>query len=164
MAGPGLEVGFADGTRLSTDFLILGTGFRTDPMARAEFGEAAGAIELWRDAYRPPEDEADEELSLFPYLNGDFTFREREPGAAPWLGHVYCFNYGATASLGKVSGDIPGVSDGAAWLAQSMAATLYAEDVERHWADLQAYAKPELEGDEWTASEIPAEPTMRGVA
>ena len=163
-AGPGLEVAFADGTRLETDFLILGTGFRTDPMARAEFGEAARAIELWRDAYRPPEDEADEELSLFPYLNGDFTFREREPGAAPWLEHVYCFNYGATASLGKVSGDIPGVSDGAAWLAQSMAATLYAEDVERHWADLQAYAKPELEGDEWTASELPAVPAMRGVA
>lgn len=154
--GPGLLVRFADGAALETDFLILGTGFVTDPMARTEFGDAAAAIALWRDVYTPPPGEENEDLGRFPYLADDFTFREKVPGTAPWLGNVYCFNYGATASLGKVSGDIPGISEGAAWLARAIAARLYHEDIERHWHDLQAYATPELLGDEWRASPLPA--------
>lgn len=161
-AGQGLRIGFADGTALETDFLILGTGFTTDPLARTEFGAAAGQIRLWQDAYAPPPGEENADLALFPYLARDFTFTEKTPGAAPWLSGVYCFNYGATASLGKVSGDIPGVSEGAAWLAQMLAATLYREDVERHWAALQDYSKPELLGDEWRAT--PLEPARRVVA
>lgn len=153
--GAGLAVSLAGGAVVETDFLILGTGFVTDPMARREFGEAAGEIALWRDAYEPPEGEENRELGLFPYLSGDFTFREREPGRAPWLSDVYCFNYGATASLGKISGDIPGVSEGAAWMARAMASTLYREDVEAHWGGLQAYDTPELRGDEWTETPLP---------
>ncbi len=160
-AGEAVEIRFSDGSTLLTDFLILGTGFRTDPLARSEFGEAAEAIELWRDVYTPPADERNEDLSLFPYLNGDFTFREKAPGTAPWLSKVYCFNYGATASLGKVSGDIPGVSEGAAWLAQSLSAKLYAEDIDAHWARLQAYSTPELRGDEWTPTELSPELSTR---
>jgi hypothetical protein len=150
----GLLVEFADGTSLETDFLILGTGFTIDPMARTEFGDAAGDILLWRDVYEPPPGEESRDLGSFPYLNPDFTFREKEPGQAPWLNKVHCFNYGATASLGKVSGDIPGVSDGAAWLARMICETLYAEDIEMHWKDLQEYEQPELFGDEWQPSEI----------
>ena len=141
--------------RLTTDFLILGTGFTTDPLARTEFGETAAEIQLWQDVYTPPDDERDPDLARFPYLNPDFTFREKTPGTAPWLSKVYCFNYGATASLGKISGDIPGISEGAAWLTRDIAATLYREDIEVHWQTLQAYAKPELQGDEWTESPLP---------
>ena len=150
-----LLVQFDDGAVLETDFVILGTGFRTDPAARTELGEAAGEILLWRDAYTPPDEERDEELGRFPYLASDFSFRERRPGAAPWLGDVHCFNYGAAASMGKVSGDIPGISEGASWLARDIAATLYREDIETHWQNFQAYDKPELQGDEWSASELP---------
>lgn len=142
------------GKRLSTDFVILGTGFTVDPLARTELGDAAGKITLWRDRYTPPPGEESEELGNFPYLNPDFTFRERTPGGAPWLSNVYCFNYGASASLGKVSGDIPGISDGASWLTREIAATLYREDVETHWRSMLDYDKPELQGDEWTESEI----------
>jgi cation diffusion facilitator CzcD-associated flavoprotein CzcO len=70
------------------------------------------------------------------------------------LRNVYCFNYGAAVSLGKVSGDIPGISEGAAWLAREVAAKLYAEDVELHWQGMINYAKPELDGTEWTATEL----------
>lgn len=153
--GSGLVIHLGTADALETDFLILGTGFLTDPMARTEFGKAASEIALWRDIYTPPEDEANRELSLFPYLSGDFTFREKRPGAAPWLGNVHCFNYGATASMGKISGDIPGISEGAAWLAKQMAATLYREDVEAHWQRLQDYTTPELNGDEWRETPLP---------
>ena len=153
--GPELELHFDDGARLRTDHVVLGTGFLPDAEARPELGDAARWITLWRDAYRPPEDERNEELGSYPWLGSDFAFREREPGRAPWLSRVHCFNYGAMASLGKVSGDIPGISEGAAWLARELAAAFYREDIETHWRDLEAYDKPELTGDEWVASELP---------
>ena len=149
-----IRIGFTDGTDYMADFLILGTGFNIDPMTRTEFGETAGNILLWEDVYTPPEGEESTDLGRFPYLNPDFSFREKRPGTAPWLKNVYCFNYGATASLGKVSGDIPGVSDGAAWLARAVAAALYSEDVHAHWQGMLDYDKPELRGDEWAPSEL----------
>ena len=143
-----------DGARLATDYVILATGFTTDPLARTELAGYADQIELWGDRYTPPASESSEALANFPYLNRDFTFRERTPGSAPWLKHIYCFNYGASASLGKVSGDIPGISEGASWLAREMAASLYREDVAAHFQGMIDYSKPELTGDEWTPSEI----------
>ena len=154
--GDAVEIRFADGTSWEADFVILGTGFRIDPMARTELGATAGDILLWKDVYAPPPDERSEDLGGFPYLAPDFTFREKVPGTAPWLRNVYCFNYGASASLGKVSGDIPGVSEGAAWLARSLAASLYAEDVDTHWQDMLDYDQPELTGEEWRASSLDA--------
>ena len=153
--GDEIEIHFTDGTSYVCDFVILGTGFVIDPMARTEFGETAAQILLWKDVYTPPADEQHHDLGNFPYLNPDFSFREREEGAAPWLSNVYCFNYGSSASTGKVSGDIPGISDGASWLARSMAAKLYAEDVDQHWQAMLDYETPELDGSEWTASELP---------
>ncbi len=147
-----VRIAFADGTAHEADYLILGTGFTVDPPTRTEFGDAAGNILLWEHVYQPPHGEECPELGRFPYLRPDFTFREAVPGRAPWLKHVYCFNYGATASLGKVSGDIPAVSDGAAWLARSIAAALYCEDIDAHWQGLQDYDAPELAGDEWQAT------------
>lgn len=153
-SGPGAEIFFADGTSYFADFIILGTGFVIDPMARTEFGDTAGNILLWQDVYKPPKDEENNDLGRFPYLNQDFTFSEKTPGTAPWLSNVYCFNYGAAASLGKVSGDIPGISEGAAWLAREVAAKLYSEDVETHWQAMLDYDKPELVGDEWVSTEL----------
>lgn len=156
-----LHIDFADGSTLETDFLILGTGFSTDPLARRELGEAAANIRLWRDVYQPPEQEQNEDLGKFPYLAGDFSFTEKQAGKTPWLRHVFCFNYGASASLGKVSGDIPGISEGARWLSRALSAALYREDIDIHWQNMQDYSKPELQGDEWTASELPAGTSRR---
>lgn len=152
-AGDHLRVAVAGGRVFELDFLVLGTGFTVEPEARTEFGAAAGEVKLWRDAYTPPPEEAYPEMELFPYLSDSFAFQEREPGRAPWLNRVHCFNYGATLSLGKVSGDIPAVSEGAGFLARAVASELYVEDVERHWQTLVDYAKPELLGDEWTPAD-----------
>ncbi|WP_108483310.1 NAD(P)-binding domain-containing protein [Oceaniglobus ichthyenteri] len=153
--GDAVTIHMDKGATLETDFVILGTGFATDPMARAEFGPARDDIALWADMYTPPAGEANRDLSQFPYLNPDFTFREKTPGAAPWLNNVYCFNYGATASMGKVSGDIPGVSEGAHTLAREISAKFYIEDVTQHWDDIQTYDTPELDGSEWVATPLP---------
>ena len=157
----GLRVEFSDNTQLETDYIILGTGFSTDPMARKELGRAASEILLWQDVYQPPVAEASTDLGRFPYLSSDFSFKPKKGGVASWLKHVYCFNYGATASLGKISGDIPGISEGARWLTKALSSTLYQEDIDSHWQELQDYTKPELQGDEWTPSELPEFPTTR---
>ncbi len=152
--GDKAKIYFSDNTSYLADFVILGTGFKIDPLARTEFGKNAGNILLWKDVYTPPKDEKNDELGCFPYLNPDFSFCEKVAETAPWLKNVFCFNYGASASLGKVSGDIPGISEGAAWLARAIASQLYSEDIEEHWQLMLNYKKPELQGHEWTPTEL----------
>lgn len=154
-ANGALEITTTSGKVLDTDFIILGTGFIVDPLARTELEGYADRIALWRDRYQPPAGLANEQLGAFPYLADDFSFIERNAGEASWLSRIHCFNYGASVSLGKTSGDIPGISEGAGWLARAIAAKLYSEDIEVHWQRLLDYDTPELKGDEWTASELP---------
>lgn len=149
-----VHINFDDSTQLQTDYVILGTGFKIDPMSRVEFGAAAEDILLWQDVYTPPPEETCADLGKFPYLAEDFTFRGKSPEVTRWLKHIYCFNFGATMSLGKVSGDIPGISEGARWLARGVSSQLYTEDIETHWQGLLDYSKPELRGDEWSPSTV----------
>jgi cation diffusion facilitator CzcD-associated flavoprotein CzcO len=150
MAGDAVRIDTVGGKLFEADFVILGTGFTVDHRARPELAGFAEAIATWRDRFTPPAGLESAELAGFPYLAPDFAFTEREPGEAPWLKNIHCFNHAATLSLGKISGDIPAVSDGAAMLARAIAAAFYREDVEIHYGDLLAYGKPELLGDEWT--------------
>jgi len=68
---------------------------------------------------------------------------------------VHCLSYPATLSLGVITGDIPAVSDGAQQLAATLAGLLYAEDIAHHYARMEAYAEPEIFGDEWLAKPLP---------
>jgi cation diffusion facilitator CzcD-associated flavoprotein CzcO len=154
-----VQISTASGRLFEVDFVILGTGFSVDTLARPELAAYADRIATWGDRYSPPAGETEPGLATSPWLADDFSFTEKVPGAAPWLENIHCFNYGATLSLGKVSGDIPAISEGAQWLARGVAASLFNQDIERHWASLQAYSKPELLGDEWTDAD--ATPTSR---
>lgn len=137
---------------LALDFLFFSTGFRIDWSARPEFAAIAPHILAWRERYTPPAGDEDNELADMPYLGPVFEFQEKQPGSLPGLDRVHCFCYPATASHGTVSGDIPAISDGAYRLAQGIASLLYSEDVQYHYSNLEAYAEPELVGDEWTPS------------
>lgn len=114
-------------------------------------------IRSWRSRYTPPPGDEDAELCDSPDLGPVFEFQQKEPGSLPGLERVHCFCAPATLSHGTLSGDIPAISDGAQRLAQGIASLLYAEDVDTHYENLQAYAEPELIGDEWT----PSEPTAQ---
>jgi cation diffusion facilitator CzcD-associated flavoprotein CzcO len=156
MDGDAVRIETVAGKHFEADFVILCTGFTVDHRARPELAGFANRIATWADRFTPPPDLASEELAHFPYLAPDFAFTERELGTAPWLKDIHCFNHAATLSLGKISGDIPAVSEGAALLARSIAAAFYREDALRHYEDLLAYGKPELLGDEWTDAEAPS--------
>ncbi|GAB1578716.1 SidA/IucD/PvdA family monooxygenase [Bordetella petrii] len=140
------------------DFLILSTGFRIDWHARPEFAALAPHVRAWGDRYTPPPGQEDQELTDSPDLGPAFELQEKAPGACPGLERVHCFAYPAALTHGTVSGDIPAISDGAKRLAQGIAGLLYREDVAQHYANMEAFAEPEVYGDEWVPAEGVQEP------
>ncbi len=146
----------ADALRLTTpqgrfalDFLIFGTGFRVDLAQRPELALVADEIRFWRDRLTPEAGQESEELADSPDLAPDFSFQEKHPGACPALARIHAFNYPAALSHGKLTGDIPAVSDGAQRLARGIIRNLFVADREHHFTELQRFATPELLGDEW---------------
>ncbi|WP_454735524.1 FAD-dependent oxidoreductase [Cupriavidus necator] len=152
--GDVLHVQTPQGT-FELDFLIFSTGFRIALETRPEFAAFASHIRYWRDRYTPLQGQEDSELSDSPDLGEAFEFQEKAAGTCPGLTRIHCFCYPAALSHGTVSGDIPAISDGARRLGQGIAALLYQEDVELHYAALQDFAEPEVFGDEWTPA-LPA--------
>ena len=135
------------------DFLIFGTGFKVELTNRPELAAVASHIRLWRDRFPVPADMRNDELETSPDLGDAFEFLEAEPGACPALARIHCFNFPATLSHGKLTGDIPAISEGADRLARGIVRALFVADRERHFADLQAFDTPELLGDEWADDE-----------
>ncbi|MGO7040801.1 NAD(P)-binding domain-containing protein [Rhizobium acaciae] len=135
------------------DFLIFGTGFKVDLTNRPELAGVASHIRLWRDRFPVPAGMRNDELETSPDLGEAFEFLEAEPGACPALARIHCFNFPATLSHGKLTGDIPAISEGADRLARGIVRALFVADRERHFADLQAFDTPELLGDEWADDE-----------
>jgi len=135
---------------LRAAMLILGTGFAVDLSMRPELAALAPLVRCWGDAL-PGETG---EYATYPHLGPGFELESREAGEAEWLGRIHAFSIGAIASLGLISGDIPGVGDGARRLAEAIAASLFREDAAAHLAALRAYADPELLGDEVPAAAL----------
>ena len=135
------------------DFLIAGTGFRNDFHGRSEFAAIAPHIRTWADGvYRPEMGPPVPCLMESPFLGEAYEFLEKDPGYCPMLSRIHCFNDAATLSHGKLSGDIPAVSDGAQRLMRGIVADLFVADRAAQFAALQAFDEPELEGDEWVDS------------
>lgn len=142
---------------LHYDFLVFATGFRSNWALRPEFSPFAPHIKLWSDRYSAPAGQEDLELSQLPDLGPLFEFLERVPGSCPGLDRVHCFSYPAALTYGGVSGDIPAISEGAKRMAQGLAGQLFNDDIELHFEAMQAYAEPELKGDEWQPGILRAE-------
>ncbi|WP_253958372.1 NAD(P)/FAD-dependent oxidoreductase [Rhizobium sp. WYJ-E13] len=149
---------------LEYDFVVFATGFRVDLDERPELHHFAPFIRFWQDTYAPAEGMENGELATSPYLGPDFEFLEKMPGSCPSLRLVHCFNYPASLSHGKLSGDIPAVSDGGRRLARGIARSLFVADRETHFANLLAYETPELLGDEWTDSAALLDDLEKGAA
>jgi cation diffusion facilitator CzcD-associated flavoprotein CzcO len=144
--------------RYETDFIIFGTGFKVDFALRPELSEFVPHIRLWRDRFRTPAGMANAELEGSPDLGGSFEFQEKVQGACPLLSRLHCFSYPATLSHGKLSGDIPAISEGADRLARGIVRQLFVDDRETHFASLKAFSTPELIGDEWVDADNTPQP------
>ena len=135
--------------RYPVDFIVFATGFSTELEVRPELAAFVDNIRLWKDAFDARGEPHNTELANSPYLGYAFECQEKVEGRTPELSRLHLFNYSATASAGKLSGDIPAVTTGAKRLAQGIAASLFHDDCDAHYAALQAFDKPELFGDEW---------------
>ncbi len=140
---------------IDLDFLIFSTGFAVDWSQRPMLRHIAPHVRLWKHRYQPPAGDEDNELSASPDLGPAFEFQARAEAPYPGLDRVHCFCYPAALSLGVITGDIPAISEGALQLADRMAGLFYGEDIDFHFARMQAFAEPEVLGDEWTVSPLP---------
>ncbi|WP_458096415.1 SidA/IucD/PvdA family monooxygenase [Roseomonas sp. WA12] len=137
-----------------TDHVIVGTGTAFDLSLRPELAPFAQHILLWRDAYTPPKGLEFPALSACPYLNSDFSLREKTPGAAPFLQHIHMINYGSTASMGLSGATISGMKYGTMRLVDGICRRFWLEDATHHLDSLLAYEERELTSE--IAQELPA--------
>ncbi|WP_338663221.1 NAD(P)/FAD-dependent oxidoreductase [Pararoseomonas sp. SCSIO 73927] len=130
-----------------TDHVIVGTGTAFDLALRPELASFAEHILLWRDAYTPPAGLEFPALGACPYLNSDFSMREKTPGDAPFLHHIHVINYGSTASMGLSGASISGMKYGTPRLVDGICRRLWQEDADLHLRSLLDYDEPELTGE-----------------
>ena len=128
------------------DFIVFATGTETLIFsARPELTPIVDQIALWRDRFTPPRGEESDTLGRYPYLGAAFEFTERKPGAAPFLGRLHNFTYGAMPSLGLTGAAIIGLKYGVPRLIRGLVRDLFQEDRARHFQNLLNFAVPELE-------------------
>ena len=129
---------------LSYDYLIVATGFDIDIGKQPELQNISDAIQLWSDRKSIQGLSGQSWFSRSPYLGPHFQFLEKKPGIAPYLQHIYCFNYAATLSHGLLSGDIPGIGVGASRLARGIASDFFVEGWKDYYQRLEDFKIPEL--------------------
>lgn len=139
----GVEIELAGG-RETADFLILGTGFAVDLAREPMLAHLAGRFALWEDRYRPPPGLVRPQLGRFPWLGAGFELQGKT-GHDHALARIHVFNHAATASLGAIASDIPGVNAGAERIATGITRAFFAEDIAATTDALVAFAEPELE-------------------
>jgi cation diffusion facilitator CzcD-associated flavoprotein CzcO len=140
---------------IELDFLIFATGFVVDWAQRPMLRHVAPHARTWGDRWSVEPGQEDAELSACPDLGENFEFQAKAGHVCPGLDRIHCFNYPAALSLGVITGDIPAISEGALRLATTMAGLLWAEDIDHHFERMQAFAEPEVFGDEWVATPLP---------
>ena len=128
---------------IAADFLIVGTGLAVDLDARPELRRVAPAIARWKDRYTPPAGERNDTLSEYPYLSESFQFTEREPGAAPYLRHLYCYTFGAMPSHANSAG-ISQLKFGVARVVSGITRDLFVASAETYLESLRNYDEREL--------------------
>ncbi|HEY0184896.1 MAG TPA: NAD(P)/FAD-dependent oxidoreductase [Rhodopila sp.] len=125
------------------DFLICGTGVEMDFSQRPELARLAGNIARWADRYDPPVCERNDRLGRFPYLAPDFSLLPRKPGLTDWMTDVHMFNVATTMSFGPSGSSINAMSTAVPKVVAGLTRGLFRDDVEKHWASLQAYDVPQ---------------------
>ncbi|MBI1292542.1 SidA/IucD/PvdA family monooxygenase [bacterium] len=126
------------------DYLLIGTGFRTDLSLRRELQKIHPYIRKWSDVYTPPVGEENADLGNHPYLAGDFSFLEKNPGEAPWLGGIFNFTFGCLASLGFGGASISGMKYSLPRMVGGITRQFYLEDTDRYFRALCDYNIPDF--------------------
>lgn len=145
MDGEEVVLTASDGSTGRFDLLVLGTGYTIDVRLRPELRAFADRIALWQDRFQPPPGEENPIVALFPYLNGDLSFQERQAGTAPFLRDVYNFTYSATASVGYSGASLTGMKYGIQRMIGGIVRDLWMAEAPAALATIQAYQDVDLD-------------------
>ncbi|HWB49187.1 MAG TPA: NAD(P)/FAD-dependent oxidoreductase [Stellaceae bacterium] len=126
------------------DFAIAGTGYAADPNLRPELADFARHIALWRDRYTPPAEEQDAVLGAHPYLGPGNEFIARDPGAAPYLKDIHCFNPAGFVSFGVPVGDVPSMKRGHPAVTAAISRGLFLADLDHHQQRMTGAVPPDF--------------------
>ncbi len=137
----GIEMSTSQGV-LAADYMILACGFDFDGSQRPELRSFLDKILLWEDRITPDTCETCPKLASAPYLGPHFQFLEKHAGTAPFLKHIYCFNFGAALSHGMMTGDIKGMSTSAARLAEGITTDFFLENSAHFYQKMVEFDKP----------------------
>jgi FAD-dependent urate hydroxylase len=133
-----IKIDATDGV-LDIDFVILGTGYRTDMTVREELAEHLPHVALWSDVFAPPPGEEDAALAASPYLGANFEMQEKTPGSAPWLSAVFNFSRGAQMSMGAMPIGLSGIKFGVPRLVHGVTKRLFVSDASNYFAGMMAW-------------------------
>ncbi|WP_324741643.1 FAD-dependent oxidoreductase [Tsuneonella sp. CC-YZS046] len=134
-----------DGEDIGLDHLIAATGYRIDLSLRPELARIESDIALWGDVYRPKPGQENPVGARYPYLGEGFEFLSKQPGEAPWLADIHCYNIAASLSSGKYLSDVPSMGE-LARLTAGISRGLFFADSDHHFARINA--KPGGEHDD----------------
>lgn len=129
------------------DFLILGTGFNIDGCQQPELRHVMDQIALWGNRMPAEIVKSHPHFGRFPFLGPCFEFLPKEPGTAPYLKNLYCFNYAATLSHALLSSDIPAISIGAKRLAEGIAADFFIQESDCYLEQLKNFQEQDFDQD-----------------
>ncbi len=124
------------------DFLIIGTGFKTDLKLRPELLNFESKIARWKDRVDPKDKLYD--LMEHPYLGENFEFLEKEPQGKSYINSIFCYNFGCLLSLGFGGASISGMKYSINKLIFGITKQLYLDDRAHHLASLKDFAIEEF--------------------
>ncbi|WP_315738486.1 NAD(P)/FAD-dependent oxidoreductase [Bradyrhizobium sp. SZCCHNR1093] len=124
---------------VAVDFVISATGISMDFAKRPELQRFAANIARWCDRYTPDASERNDRLGAFPYLADDYALCERVAGATPWICDVHVFAIASTMSFGASGSSINAMTTAVPKLVHGLTRGLFKADIDKHWANFQAY-------------------------
>jgi cation diffusion facilitator CzcD-associated flavoprotein CzcO len=145
MVGDEIEITTTDGDVVMCDFLILGTGCKVDLSKRPELRDFHQKIRLWRHSIGASEAEKASPVLDYPFLSGDLSFQEKEPGTAPFLKNIHNFTYIATASVGYSGASLTGMKYGIRRVIEGITSFLWLEDADHFLNEISVYSDRDLD-------------------
>lgn len=145
--GDALQIRTKAGIR-EVDFLIFGTGFAVDLSLRSELTrlrEHIAMVEVNDETHPRPTTK----YSTHPIIEMDYRFRERNPGKVSALRNIYCVTDAAILTHAGSSVSCIGLPIMASTVGQSIIASLFVEDRDKHLTAMRQYNEPEFTASEW---------------
>ena len=116
---------------LSTDALVLGTGYRTSLESSGPLSGLAPRILRWGQRFQPASQARDDDLAAHPYLGPRFECIGTD-STDHEIGRIVCCNQLAFASYGRIIGDVPSMGFALPRIVNGLCRALFLEDADAH--------------------------------